>query len=424
MREALDAALERISGTDEYVLSKLRENGSAWIVGGWVRDSLLGKNPEDMDIATTLTPDQIKTIFPRSLMVGASFGTAIVRLDDGMESDTEWQVTTLRSEGDYVDGRRPEVVNFLSTEGEYQGILEDLGRRDFTINAMAIDSEGGLIDPYGGLEDLQTGTLKSVGLAEERFKEDGLRVLRAFRFLDSGDEGVRGMDSSLRDGILTSTNFLSGVSKERIGMEMAKILSGENVHGVTSIMASLGVLERVFEGLKADFPPRLSNDHLVNLALLFRNHGGSGEDLSGILRGILVLPKNDLREISNMHDCRDLDIDSSMKSARRFMAVVPGHRKSMIMEYLEKSGTDIEDFDKALRDIAQEEPIIDPLVNGEILANVTGLEPGPRLGRLKEWLHRKQIEESARTSGDVLSFLTEIDWEDSDYSTWESLKWP
>ncbi len=424
MRETLDAALERISGTDEYVLNKLRETGSAWIVGGWVRDSLLGKNPDDMDIATTLTPDQIKAIFPRSLMVGASFGTAIVRLDDGMESDTEWQVTTLRNEGDYVDGRRPKVVNFLSTGGEYQGILEDLGRRDFTINAMAIDSKGGLIDPYGGLEDLQTGTLKSVGLAEERFKEDGLRVLRAFRFLDSGDEGVRNMDSSLRDGILTSTNFLSGVSKERIGMEMAKIMSGENVHGVTSIMASLGVLERVFDGLKADFPPRLSNNHLVNLALLFRNHGGSGEDLSEILRGILVLPKNDLREISNMHDCRDLNIDASMKSARRFMAVVPGHRKSMIMEYLEKSGTDIEDFDRALRDVALEEPIIDPLVNGEILANVTGLGPGPRLGRLKEWLHRKQIEESVRTSGDVLSFLTEIDWEDSDYSTWESLKWP
>tara|TARA_B110000014_G_C19753299_1_gene392485 strand:- start:321 stop:611 length:291 start_codon:yes stop_codon:yes gene_type:complete len=96
----------------------------------------------------------------------------------------------------------------------------------------------------------------------------------------------------------------------------------------------------------------------------------------------------------------------------------------MIMEYLEKSGTDIEDFDRALRDVALEEPIIDPLVNGEILANVTGLGPGPRLGRLKEWLHRKQIEESVRTSGDVLSFLTEIDWEDSDYSTWESLKWP
>ena len=107
MRETLDAALERISGTDEYVLNKLRETGSAWIVGGWVRDSLLGKNPDDMDIATTLTPDQIKAIFPRSLMVGASFGTAIVRLDDGMESDTEWQVTTLRNEGDYVDGRRP-----------------------------------------------------------------------------------------------------------------------------------------------------------------------------------------------------------------------------------------------------------------------------------------------------------------------------
>ena len=96
MRETIEYALGGMSSADKMVLSRLNENGMAWIVGGWVRDYLSGGNPDDMDIATTLTPEQIKSIFPRSLMVGASFGTVIVRLDDDFEGDSEWQVTTLR----------------------------------------------------------------------------------------------------------------------------------------------------------------------------------------------------------------------------------------------------------------------------------------------------------------------------------------
>ena len=423
-RESIERALGSMSSADKMVLSRLNENGMAWIVGGWVRDSLSGGNPDDMDIATTLTPEQIKSIFPRSLMVGASFGTVIVRLDGDFGGDSEWQVTTLRSEDDYSDGRRPGRVSFLEGGEENSGIFADLSRRDFTINSMAIDSEGRLLDPYNGLNDLKLGVLKSVGVAEERFEEDGLRVLRAFRFLDAGKMGIREMDDSLRSGILSSEEFLQGISRERVGMEMTKILTGENVHSIIYQMLSLGVLDRVFENISVELPPELSTEYLVNLALLFRNSGLTGEELASEMRDLLVLSKNDLLEISMMHECRQLSLDATIESARRFHAAVPNRRKKLIIDYLGKIGIETEKFEKLFRSINPGDLILDPIVKGEKLVFVTGLPPGPRLGRLKGWLHRRQVEEASRTEEDVLQFLSHIDWESSDYQEWEALSWP
>lgn len=423
-RESIERALGSMSSADKMVLSRLNENGMAWIVGGWVRDSLSGGNPDDMDIATTLTPEQIKSIFPRSLMVGASFGTVIVRLDGDVGGDSEWQVTTLRSEGDYSDGRRPGMVSFLEGGEGNSGIFADLSRRDFTINSMAIDSGGRLLDPYNGLNDLKLGVLKSVGVAEERFEEDGLRVLRAFRFLDAGKMGIREMDDSLRSGILSSEEFLQGISRERVGMEMTKILTGENVHSIIYQMLSLGVLDRVFENISVDLPAELSTEYLVNLALLFRNSGLTGEELASEMRDLLVLSKNDLLEISMMHECRQLSLDATIESARRFHAAVPNRRKKLIIDYLGKIGIETEKFEKLFRSINPGDLILDPIVKGEKLAFVTGLHPGPRLGRLKGWLHRRQVEEASRTEEDVLQFLSQIDWESSDYQEWEALSWP
>ena len=145
MRESIEYALGIMSVLTRWFLADLTRK--VW--PGLLEDGLeiLSQegNPDDMDIATTLTPEQIKSIFPRSLMVGASFGTVIVRLDDDFEEDLQWQVTTLRSEGDYSDGRRPETVSFLEEGEGNSGIFADLSRRDFTINSMAIDSRGRLL---------------------------------------------------------------------------------------------------------------------------------------------------------------------------------------------------------------------------------------------------------------------------------------
>ena len=181
------------SEADRQVLSGLRSKGKAWVVGGWVRESISGYPKTDMDIATTLLPDEVKELFPLSLMYGSDYGTVVVRIDGQGEN---WEVTTLRSEGGYGDGRRPDNVEFGVD------IKEDLSRRDFTINAMAYDSEWNLVDPFGGLSDLQNGILRSVGEAGDRLSEDGLRVMRAYRFLAS--EKVEYMHSELRNDVMAN----------------------------------------------------------------------------------------------------------------------------------------------------------------------------------------------------------------------------
>ena len=142
------------------------------------------------------------------------------------------------------------------------------------------------------------------------------------------------------------------------------------------------------------------------------------------MRDLLVLSKNDLLEISMMHECRYLSLDVTIESARRFHAAVSDRRKRMIMSYLEKNGIETEKFEKLFRSINPRDLILDPIVKGEKLVFVTGLPPGPRLGKLKGWLHRRQVEEASRTEEDVLQFLSQIDWELSDYQKWEALSWP
>ena len=142
------------------------------------RDLILGISPGDVDIATNLIPEEILDIFPKSIMIGEKFGTVRVRTDIGSK---EVEVTTLRSDGIYTDNRRPENVVFGVN------IIDDIARRDFTINAMALDKDDVLIDEYNGISDLKNNILRCVGIAEERIREDGLRILRAFRFIGLKD---------------------------------------------------------------------------------------------------------------------------------------------------------------------------------------------------------------------------------------------
>ena len=143
----------------------------AYAVGGCVRDSILGRKPDDWDITTLAKPEEIKRLFPRTIDTGIRHGTVTVMLDkEGFE------VTTYRIDGDYEDSRHPKEVIFTAN------LLEDLKRRDFTINAMAYNEHQGLVDLYGGLADMEAGMIRCVGDAKERFTEDALRMMRADRF--------------------------------------------------------------------------------------------------------------------------------------------------------------------------------------------------------------------------------------------------
>ena len=163
------------SNQSRMVISQLNAAGyEAVFVGGAVRDFLLGKEPKDIDIATVATPEQVKSVFANTVDLGAEHGTVLV-----IESGEPIEVTTYRTEGTYTDKRRPDKVQFVTS------LKEDLRRRDFTINALAMTLTGEIIDPFGGRTDLKAGVIKAVGNPIERFTEDALRIVRGVRFVST-----------------------------------------------------------------------------------------------------------------------------------------------------------------------------------------------------------------------------------------------
>ena len=162
----------QIPAAAQEIVEKLCEHGyEAYLVGGCVRDMLLGREPGDWDITTSAKPEEVKAVFRRTVDTGIQHGTVTVMM--GKEG---YEVTTFRIDGDYTDGRHPDSVTFTPD------LIEDLKRRDFTINAMAYNRDRGLVDAFGGRKDLEDGVIRCVGAAEERFTEDALRILRAIRF--------------------------------------------------------------------------------------------------------------------------------------------------------------------------------------------------------------------------------------------------
>ena len=203
----------RISIPDKvsFIISKLEGAGyEAFAVGGCVRDTLLNRTPGDWDITTNASPNQVKEVFERTIDTGIEHGTVTVMLDkEGFE------VTTYRIDGEYEDGRHPKSVEFTNN------LIEDLKRRDFTINAMAYNERVGIVDAFSGREDLEHGIIRCVGCATERFSEDALRILRAIRF--SAQLGFEIEEETKKAISIIAPNLLK-VSKERIQVELVKLL--------------------------------------------------------------------------------------------------------------------------------------------------------------------------------------------------------
>ena len=196
----------------EKILQTLDEHGyEAYVVGGCVRDSVLGRDPHDWDITTSASPEQVKEIFDRTIDTGIQHGTVTVMIDrEGYE------VTTYRIDGEYEDGRHPKEVCCTSS------LEEDLKRRDFTMNAMAYNPSKGLVDLFGGMDDMENHVIRCVGNPMERFQEDALRIMRAVRF--SAQLGFA-IDDSTRQAITALAPNLKYVSAERIQAELVKLLT-------------------------------------------------------------------------------------------------------------------------------------------------------------------------------------------------------
>lgn len=198
-----------------YIIDMLTEQGfEAYAVGGCVRDTMLGRIPMDWDITTSAKPEQVKALFHHTIDTGIQHGTVTVMIDhEGFE------VTTYRIDGEYEDARHPKEVQFTSN------LLEDLKRRDFTINAMAYNDKDGLVDAFDGVGDLERGVIRCVGVAVERFTEDALRMLRAVRF--AAQLGFT-IEDATREAIVSLAPNIAKVSAERIQIEMVKLLTSKH----------------------------------------------------------------------------------------------------------------------------------------------------------------------------------------------------
>lgn len=199
-----------------FIIQELEKHGhEAYMVGGCVRDSVLGRKPHDYDICTSATPDEILQAFPYEEIIptGLQHGTVTILINK-----EPFEVTTYRIDGDYSDNRRPDNVTFT------KNLVEDLRRRDFTINAMAYNPKTGLIDPFNGMKDIKYKKIRCVGSAEDRFNEDALRILRAIRF--EAQLNFAGLPETMFE-IERQYERLKGISIERINSEFCKIVASE-----------------------------------------------------------------------------------------------------------------------------------------------------------------------------------------------------
>lgn len=313
----------------EFIIQSLEKSGfEAYIVGGCVRDAVLGREPEDWDITTSARPEEVKSIFRTTVDTGIEHGTVTVLLPKDVtgEEVRSFELTTFRIDGEYEDSRHPKRVSFTSS------LTEDLARRDFTINAMAYHMDMGLIDPFSGMIDLENKTLRAVGKAEERFKEDALRMMRGIRFSAQ-------LNFSLEEdcfmGMRKLKENLGKVSKERIAVELWKLLASEHPEKV-EMLFSTGLspyITRDFPKIgEAGIPiliPEAPKEKILRFGLFLRNvpmYAGKilrelkldRMTIDGASRFAKLFSEN---EVENPYDLRKRIASDGMKMTRDFYAM-------------------------------------------------------------------------------------------------------
>lgn len=227
------SALVNMPDNVAQIINTLEKNGyEAYAVGGCVRDAMMGRTPHDWDITTSAPPQQVKALFPRTIDTGIQHGTVTI-----MIGKTGYEVTTYRIDGDYLDGRHPEEVIFTSN------LVEDLKRRDFTINAMAYNDRAGVVDEFDGMSDLNNKVIRCVREARERFTEDALRILRALRFSAQLDFTI---SDDTCEAVKELAPTLIKISRERIQTELDKLITSDHP-GRIRLVQLFGLNKYIFE---------------------------------------------------------------------------------------------------------------------------------------------------------------------------------
>lgn len=417
----------------QYVIDTLTKNNyEAFLVGGCVRDILLDTKPKDYDITTNALPEQVMSLFSKTIPTGLKHGTVTVLIND-----TPYEVTTYRIDGDYKDNRRPEDVQFVSS------LKDDLSRRDFTINALAYNNKDGLQDFFNGTEDLSSRLIKAVGDAAKRFNEDALRMLRAIRFSCQLNFNI---ELKTLKAIEKNSSLILNISSERIRDELCKILTSPNPAKGFRLLNSTGILKYILPELqkavgfdqktpyhdKDIFEHTLSvvekvpNNLTLRLAALFHDiakpqcffigedgighfyeHQKVGKDLS----------KNILKGLSFDNDT----IDKVSTLVREHMSILFKPKSAAIKRLINRVGKDLifDLYDLQRADILSSAPPFialealestkektkgileadEPLdksslnINGNILMKSLNIKPGKIIGEIIDYLMNKVIDE-------------------------------
>ena len=239
----------------KFVIEKLQKAGfEAYVVGGCVRDFLLGNEPKDWDVTTNAKPEEIQKVFPNNFYEN-SFLTVTIMTGSKSTNLAEIEITTYRSEAKYSDKRHPDTVKYA------EKIEDDLSRRDFTVNAMAMDEKKKVIDLYNGKKDLEDKVIRTVGNPEERFNEDALRMLRAVRFATTLDFKI---EEETKKAIIKNSIWLEAISKERIRDEFVKIIMADNAAGGIELLRELGLLKYIVPELLENYGVAQNKHHIYD----------------------------------------------------------------------------------------------------------------------------------------------------------------
>ena len=427
----------------KFIIETIQAAGfEAYAVGGCIRDSLLGRTPNDWDITTSARPEEVKALFRRTIDTGIQHGTVTVMMDkEGFE------VTTYRIDGEYEDSRHPKEVLFTSN------LVEDLKRRDFTINAMAYNDKDGLVDAFCGKEDLQQGIIRCVGSPMERFTEDALRIMRAIRF--SAQLGYEIEEETLK-AIAQLAPTLSRISAERIQVELLKLITSPHPEYLR-IAYETGVTKVIFPEWDAAMETEQNHPHhcynvgehtlcaLVNvpadkvlrLAILFHDiakpvtvqtdeegithfhgHAEEGEKISREIMRRLRMDNDTIGKVSKLVKYHDYGngVTPTGKIVRRAIYKVSEELFPLLLEvrkadtlaqsmYLrEEKLANLEEWTGIFEDIIKQQDCVSlktlAVTGSDLIA--AGLQPGKQLGDTLNELLEMVLEDPSKNTKEIL----------------------
>lgn len=423
------------------ILHTLQEAGyEAYAVGGCIRDSLLGRRPDDWDITTSAKPQETKALFGKTIDTGIQHGTVTV-----MRHGRGYEVTTYRVDGEYEDGRHPKEVTFTAS------LKEDLKRRDFTVNAMAYNEEDGLVDLFGGRQDLEQKIIRCVGEANERFEEDALRIMRAVRF--SAQLGFS-IEERTKEAIRGHAERLRQVSAERIQVELTKLVISPNPDflriawetGITAVVLPefdhlmeqpqnnphhcFSVGEHTLHAMQAVRPDKclrlamLLHDVAKPLCLTtdaegidhFHGHAQKGERMAAQILKRLRYDNHTTELVSRLVKWHDVAIAPEKKAVRRAASRMGKELFPLILEVKaadlaaqsDYQRTEKREWLERLRGLYEEIEregncltIKDLAVNGRDLIQA-GITPGPQLGLALQQLLEIVLEDPEKNTREYL----------------------